>query len=462
MNLEAIIRARGLAAGKAARAALVGAGEFGATFIAQTRRMDGLEVVAVCDRDPQRAQRAALAGGFGADEIVACDSGAAGAKAIAAGKVALIPDAAMLSDLSLEVVVEATGDPEGAASTALAAIEAGRHVAVATKEAESVVGAELARRAAAKGVVYTLVDGDQPSLLIGLVAWAKLLGLPIVAGGKSSESDFVWDPQQGTVTAWGHSEPAAVYRDLFVRDEKDLVAALAKRDLPAFARTTVPDLCEMGIVSNHTGLMPDIAELHAPIARTVELPLLFRPREHGGLLGRTGVVDMFNCLRRPDELSFAGGVFVIVETPDPTTGRVLAGKGIPASADGRYLMLHNPVHLLGAEAPMSVLSAIRFGCSTGGHEVRPRVDLVARARRDLAPGEALAMGARHSIEALDHQLLPARPLGPENPVPYYLAAGRRVRTPVKAGEVLTGAHLEIGDSTLLKLRQAQDAHFLNA
>ena len=92
---------------------------------------------------------------------------------------------------------------------------------------------------------------------------------------------------------------------------------------------------------------------------------------------------MFNCLRRSDELSFAGGVFIVVEAPDLATGRLFAAKGMPASPDGRYVMLHNPVHLLGAEAPMSALSAALLSATTGGSDVRQRVDLVARAHRDL-------------------------------------------------------------------------------
>jgi len=222
----------------------------------------------------------------------------------------------------------------------------------------------------------------------------------------------------------------------------------------------VPDLCEMGIVANHTGLRPDRPPLHAPIARTVELPSLFRPREAGGLLAGSGRVDMFNCLRRPDELSFAGGVFVVVEAPDPATGRLFAAKGIPTCREGRYVMLHNPVHLLGAEAAMSMLSAVQFGCSTGGGAVRPTVDLLATAARDLEPGERLVMGPRHVVDGLAHSLAAAQALGPDAPLPYYLAVGGRVRHVVRRGEPLRGRDVELNSgAALLRLRQDQDRHF---
>ncbi len=457
MNIQQIFTRFAPASGAALPVGLVGAGEFGATFVAQAARMQGLRVIAICDRDTNRACEAALAAGHPPESVQICTNLSAARAVVAAGGIAIVGSAQLLVKLPLVAVLEATGDPEGAAAIALAAIEAGCHVVLATKEAEIVVGPELARRAAERGVVCSPVDGDQPSLLIGLVAWARMLGLPVVCAGKSSESDFVWDPETETVTAWGRTEKASGYGQWFSQVSE---AALAGRHELSFARTTVPDLCEMGIVANHTGLLPDCQGLHAPIVRTIELPTLFRPRADGGLLAGTGRIDMFNCLRRPDELSFAGGVFVVVEVADAATGRLFAAKGIPTCPQSRYVLLHNPVHLLGVEAVLSVLSAVQLGCSTGAADVRPIVDLVASAARDLEPGEVLAMGTRHEIAGLSYALQPAQPLGADAPLPYYLAAGCRVRRHVDRGEPLCGRDVELpGDSALQRLRQAQDARF---
>jgi predicted homoserine dehydrogenase-like protein len=190
----------------------------------------------------------------------------------------------------------------------------------------------------------------------------------------------------------------------------------------------------------------------------VELPSVFRPRAAGGILEATGIVDVFTCLRRPDELSFAGGVFAIVEAPEPATGRILASKGIPASEDGRYLLLHNPVHLLGSEAPASLLSAIYHGRSTGGAEPRQRFDLVARATRNFAKGERIALGDRHSIPDTSAEIAPAAPLHGEAALPYYLAPGGIVRRDVSAGQILRVSDVELpSGSALQRLRQEQQA-----
>jgi predicted homoserine dehydrogenase-like protein len=440
-------------------AGLVGAGEFGATFLAQARRIAGLHVRLVCDRDPERARAALAAAGVPEDEIAACASRPAAVAAIEAGRVAIVEDVSLLAGLPLTVVLEATGDPEGGALTAETALANGYHTVLATKETEVQIGPELARRARAAGLVHAPVEGDQPALLIALVARARLLGLPVVAAGKSTESDYVFDRAAETVTSWGRSTKAQGYGDLF-EPGAGLRERLAERELPGLATGTAPDLCEMTIVANCCDLAPDRPELHAPVARTTELPQVFSPQGDGGILDRMGVVDVFAHLRRTDELSFAGGVFVVVEAPDPATGRLLAGKGIPGAAEGRYLLLHNPVHLLGVEAVASVLAAARGAAPLGDEEVRPRFDLAARAARDIAAGEVLALGARHAIEALEPLILPAEPIAPRGRVPYYLAAGHRALRPIAKGEVLTVADVDLDpQSARYRLRRSQDRAF---
>src|SRR5690606_23731505 len=66
--------------------ALIGAGEFGMSLIAQSRRMQGLVVKAVADKDLDR-----VAGSLSEMGIAArrCDSAAAGTAALEAGEIAI-------------------------------------------------------------------------------------------------------------------------------------------------------------------------------------------------------------------------------------------------------------------------------------------------------------------------------------------------------------------------------------
>lgn len=439
--------------------ALIGAGEFGMSLIAQSRRMQGLTVTAVADKDLDRVARM-----LSEKKIASrrCDSAKAAQDAIAAGEIALCASVADLLAAPVDMVVEATGDAEAGARYALAAIEAGRGVTMVTKEAECVVGPILAAKARAAGVAYTLVDGDQPALLIGLVSWARTLGLPIICAGKSSEYDYVYDPVSHEVTWTTESVTAPAIADLWGLGKDRTATVRARADaLAALPQRTVPDNCEMALVANATGLIPDRPDFHAPLTRSVELPELYIPKADGGLLEGEGRLDVFNCLRRPDEASFAGGVFVVVAWADERSGALFRGKGIPTTADGRYGLVYNPSHLLGVEAPISILAAARLGQSILDDRYRPVVDLTARAMRDLPAGRRLdIVGTRHAVPDLEPGLTPSARVSGSAPLPYYMAVGRTLTRPVPAGAFITADCVEApAGSTLWRLRAEQDAMF---
>lgn len=440
---------------KPVRAALLGAGEFGLSLVAQARRMRGLHITAAFDLDPARVCAALAEMGVPHRR---CASRAEAEQAQVSGALAVCERLDDLLRLPLDMVVEATGHAEAGAVHAEAAIAAGIGVAMVSKECECVVGPLLAHRAAAAGVPYTLVDGDQPALLIGLVSWARLLGLPIVAAGKSSEYDFVIDPATEEVR-WLEHRVAAPGMLRYWQLGADRAATVAAREalLASLPLRTVPDSCEMALVANATGILPDREAFHAPLARTVELPDLYAAQADGGLLSAPGKLDVFNVLRRPDESSFAGGVFVVVELADTRTGALFAGKGIPVSADRKRALIYNPSHLLGVEAPVSILAGGRLGHSVLGADYAQRVDLLARSSRDLPAGHVLAIeGNRHALPGLEPLLRPTEAGG--QALPYYMAVGRRLTRAVPAGTVLTRDMVEApAGSTLWRLRAEQEA-----
>lgn len=464
MNLQSLFSAH---AHRPVRVAVAGVGEFGASLAGRGRRGARLQVDVLADALPERALARLQRSGIDAAQVSVCESREAALRGLELGRKVLLTDPALLAALPVDVVVEATGHAESAAATAELAIKAGKHVAMATKEADSVVGPMLDRLARRAGVVYTPVDGDQPSLLIKLVAWAGELGARVVAAGKASEFDFVFDPVANTVSSQGRTVATPRLHRQWDLPAQERLAALAERQdsLRGIGRISVPDLCEMGIVANATGLRPDCPGFHAPVARTLELPDLFCTRRDGGLFEREGVVDTFNCLRRNDEISFAGGVFVVVDIGDDAGFRVLRDKGIPASREGSRLLLYNPTHLLGVEATISILSAVLLGQSTLGDDYRPRFDLSARAARDLPAGTTFEIAHQHTHSMADLQpvLLDAAPLAPGAALPYYLAVGCRLARPLRAGELLSVDAVDApATSVLWRLRREQDDAFFGA
>ncbi|WP_439498764.1 SAF domain-containing protein [Bosea sp. (in: a-proteobacteria)] len=450
--------------GKAVETCLVGSGGFGQSFLGQARRIRLVNARIAVDMSAEGAARAMAAAGIEPREIAPCETPAEAKAAWAAGRHIAAGKLETVIDLPFDLLIEATGSPEAATRHSLAAIEAGRHVALVSKEADSVVGPGLARMARDKGLVVTPVDGDQPSLLVALATWAEVLGLEIIAAGKSSEYDFVLDAATGSVTCNGVTHSLPELRQHWLPGDRSAVATAAERARilgSAFPLRAVPDLCEMTLVANAIGLGPDTPGFHAPPARIPELAELFAPRERGGLISGTRRVDVFHHLRLAEEASFGGGVFIVVRCEDDTTWDMLAGKGHVVSRAAGTATLYLPRHLLGVEAATSILDAAGLGRSGYGDDYRPRWDLVAVAQRDLPAGTVLTMGGHHhSIEDVGAEMRPAAALADDRPAPFYLVADRKLTRPVAAGAAIRFGDVAIDEgSTLLQTRLKQDAIF---
>jgi predicted homoserine dehydrogenase-like protein len=448
---------------RAVTALLMGAGEYGFSFLAQSRRTPGLRVAAVYARRVERGAEAFRHAGLPEDAIRICANLAQAQAALAAGKAVVSDDPLMLMQLPIDIVVESTGAPEAAAFHADAALKNGKHVAMVSKEPDSVVGSLFHRRAKAAGLVYTPVDGDQPSLLMQLVVWARVLGLEILCAGKTSEYDFVYDPATKRVTSLDRKADGAAVDALWefgARDVPSVIRARAEA-LAAIPQHTVPDLVEMGLVANATGLAPDVPDFHAPIARTPEIADVLVPTEMGGILHGTGRVDVVNSLRRSDEASFAGGVFVVVRCEDQKSWEVLRAKGHVVSRSGDAAMIYRPSHLLGVESATTVLSAVLHGRSSGPDDVQPRFDVVGKTNKPLRAGTILEVaGHHHQIDGVDGLLVPARAATGANPIPFYLMGGNRLLRDIPAKTVITAEMVEPPKASLLwTLRRQMEETF---
>src|SRR5215212_1601445 len=297
---------------------VVGTGGFGQSFLAQAQRVPLMNARIAVDLSAESAASGLKAAGVDPRKIQICESAHDANVAWERGDYIATKDLALVCDLPFDVIVEATGQPKAAARHALLAVEAEKHLALVTKELDSVVGPGLKALAAERGRIVTTVDGDQPSLLIGLATWAEVMGFHVIAAGKSSEYDFVFDPSSGRLTSNERSAENVDLEGHWDLGERAVGEILAARSnaIAGFPQRAVPDLCELMVVANATGLQPDRFDLHAPLARISEVPTIFSQHDDGGILSGARRLDVFHCLRKPDEISFAGGVFVVIRCED--------------------------------------------------------------------------------------------------------------------------------------------------
>jgi predicted homoserine dehydrogenase-like protein len=413
--------------GRPVRVGLIGAGQMGTDIVVQTAQMAGIEVVAVADAIVDNVLAARTIAGDGARTPEIVRGADAASAAIARGRMAVSASHAdVCRAADVDVVIDATGNPNVGAEVALATIAAGKHIVMMNVEADVTIGPYLAARAAAAGVVYTLGAGDEPSATMELVNFLRSLGYPIVAAGKGKNNPFVID-----------AIPA------------DYVDEARRRNMNPRMLVEFVDgsktMVEMVALANATGLTPDIPGMHGPNAPLSTLQDVFRPREEGGLLSRKGVVD-FTVAK-----GVAPGVFAVAEMRHP---RLRERMSDLALGDGPYYTFYRPYHLTSLEVPLSAAAAVLFGQSHMRPLPVPVAEVGAVAKRQLDPGEVLdAIGETSyrgfALTRTDADATGALPLG--------LAQRAKVTRRIAKGERLTYANCAPDESArIVQVRRAQD------
>ncbi|MFN5525467.1 NAD(P)H-dependent oxidoreductase [Bradyrhizobium sp.] len=432
MNLHSLLQARH-ASGQPVRVALIGAGKFGSMFLSQVPHVVGLEVPVIIDLDPERARDACRTIGWSAELIERTAFSVDGAKALAD---------------NIDVVVEATGSPAAGIRHARAAIRAGKHIVMVNVEADVLAGPLLADEARTAGVVYSLAYGDQPALTAELVDWARATGFHVVAAGKGTK----YLPAYHDVT------PDGVWQHYGLTAGEAQSAGMNPQMFNSFLDGTKSAI-EMAAIANATALDVPNDGLLFPPCGVDDLPHVLRPRERGGVLERSGMVEVVSSLERDGRPVFRDlrwGVYVVLEAPNDYAADCFRQYGLKTDTSGRYAAMYKPYHLIGLELNVSVLSAALRKEPTG----QPRGfrgDVVAVAKKTLRAGEMLDGEGGYTVWG---KVLPAATSLQLGALPIGLAHRVKLTRDVAHGEVLRWSDVAIdtADETV-SVRKQMEAVF---
>jgi predicted homoserine dehydrogenase-like protein len=407
------------AQGRPLRLGVIGAGKFGAMYIAQTPKTPGVQLVGIADLSPANARANLERVGWKPETY-----GARSLDAAVSERRTHVSDdwRALVAHPAIDIVVEATGSPPAAVTHALTAFRCGKHVVMVTVEADAFCGPLLAQKAREAGVVYSLAYGDQPAIICDLVDWARAAGFPVVAAGRGHK----WLPH------FARSTPETVWEYYGLSPEQARIGGLNPKMFNSFLDGSKPAI-ETAAVCNATGLTPGPDGLTFPPASIDDLPSVMRPKSEGGCLHHKGQVEVASSLEpdgRPVPYDIRFGVWVVFEGETEYIRRCFAEYGVRTDPSGRYACLYKRWHLIGLEVGISVASiGLRgepTGCATGF-----RADAIATAKRDLKAGEVLDGEGGYTVvgrlvSAQDSLAVGALPLG--------LAHEVRLLNPVKSGQ----------------------------
>lgn len=422
------------------RVGVIGAGKFGSMFLSQAAIIPGIHVVGIADLNVAQA-KSNLANSHWPQEKY---SAASLDDALKHGTTHVGDSVeALVAHPAIDIIVEATGNPVVASDHVLMAFANGKHVVSATVELDSFAGLAVAREAQKAGVIYSMAYGDQPAMTCELVDWARTCGFKVAAAGRGHK----WHPD------FRFSTPETVWDHWGLTLAQVEAGRLNPKMFNSFLDGTKPAI-ESAAIANACGLHVPSDGLTYPLGSIDDIPALMRPREHGGVLEKSGTVEVINGLMENGsefDYNIRMGVFVVVEAETEYQRKCFAEYKVTTDDTGRYMCQYKRWHLIGLELGMSVANVALRGEATG---VASEFigDVVAVSKRDLKAGEMLDGEGGYTVAG---QLRPSEVSLKGKMLPLGLTGGLKLLRNVKKDSVLTYDDVAL-DETLsaVKLRRS--------
>ena len=417
--------------GKPIRVSLIGCGRFGSMVAAQLSKAPGITLSVACDKDLQRSHQSLNLAGFPSEVVTEVGNVSIANGSLQKGRVVATDSIEVAVESNVDVVVEATGVPDLGALHCFKAIENRKHVINVSVEADVLVGPQLKRIADSVGVVYSLAYGDQPSIIDDLYDWAVSIGFEVVAAGKGTKY----------LPSYRHSTPDMALRHFGYSTEEAVASHLNTQMYNSFVDGTKSAI-EMCSVANMTGLIPDLPGMHFPPASIADLPQLLRPKNEGGILSRSGVVEVVSNITRDGieiQNSIRWGVYIVITSDSPYLLRCLKEYGLAMDDTCKYGLMYRPYHLVGMEVPVSIAKAFLYNESTGT-PIAKVGEVAATAKRTLKPGETLDGEGGYTVYGT---LVEAAQAIEEKLVPIGLCRGAKVKRHIDLDSMITEAEVNL-------------------
>jgi predicted homoserine dehydrogenase-like protein len=414
-------------AGRPLVVGIVGAGFMARGVVNQiVNAVPGMRVGAISNRTLEAARRAYAEAGV--DDVVVVETPEALERAVAGGRYAITSDHTVLCRAgNVEALLEATGEVECGAEVVAEAVAHGKHVVMMGSELDATVGPILKVHADRAGVILTATDGDQPGVEMNLYRYVRSIGLtPLVCGNIKGLQDPYRTPatQAAFAARWGQTP--------------HMVTSFADGTKISFEQAVVGNGTGMGVARRGMG--------GAEFAGHVDE--LTRHYDADALRAAGGVVDYVVGAKPP------AGVYVIGTLDDPRQKHYLSYYKM---GDGPLYSFYTPWHLCHFEAPLSLARAALLGDPVLQPLGAPVVEVVATAKRDIAPGEVIdGLGGFMTYGQCEN----AGPARAERLLPMGLAAGCTARRAVPRDRVLTYDDVTLPrDRHVDRLRAEQNRHF---
>ena len=346
--------------------AFIGCGKFISMFLSQYNHLQKIEIDSIVDLNIDQAKKNCLKSGL---------------STLTVEKINFVNSLDKIIDRDIEIFIEATGNPVLGTVHASKIIKKNKHIILVNVEADVTCGKYLADLAKQHNVICSMAYGDQPSLIVEQVEWARLNGFFVTCAGKGTKYHPTFE----------YSTPDTVWDHYGLTKEKaEIESGMNPKMFNSFTCGDKSAI-EMAAVSNATNLKCPEDGLTFPPIGVYDIAKKLIPRLEGGLIDYEGQVEVLSSIDRnkkdiPNDLRW--GVYVVIKAQNSYVKNCFSDYGMVTDQSGTYSAIWRPYHYIGLELAQSIYS-IALDAKATGYTKYYNADVASVAKKNLKRGEVL-------------------------------------------------------------------------
>src|SRR5210317_2184975 len=348
------------------RIAFIGCGKFVSMFLAQYNHLDKIQIDSIIDLNIEQAKKNCTNSGLDETTI---------------SEINFSKSLDNTLNRDIEIFIEATGNPIVGTVHAVKIIKNKKHIILVNVEADVTCGKYLSDLAKKNNVICSMAYGDQPSLILEQVEWARLNGFSVVCAGKGTKyhPSFEYSTPD---TVWGHYGLSKKRAEIESGMNPKMFNSFLCGDKSAI---------EMCAVSNASNLKCPSNGLTFPPVGVYDIAKKLIPKVEGGLIDYEGQVEVISSIDLnqkdiPNDLRW--GVYIVIKAQNQYVKNCFSDYGMVTDSSGTYSAIWRPYHYIGLELAQSMYSVALDKKATGFTKYY-NADVACYAKKDLQIGEKL-------------------------------------------------------------------------
>ena len=348
------------------RVAFIGCGKFVSMFLSQYSNLNKIKIDSIVDLNIDQAKKNCLKSGVSEEEV---------------SKINFSTSLDQIIDRNIEIFIEATGNPIVGTVHATKILKEKKHLILVNVEADITCGKYLSDLAEENGVICSMAYGDQPSLILEQIEWARLNGFEVICAGKGTKyhPSFEYSTPD---TVWGHYG--------LTKERAENESGMNPKMFNSFLCGDKSAI-EMCAVSNASNLKCPSNGLTFPPVGVYDIAKKLIPKKDGGLIDFEGQVEVISSIDLnkkdiPNDLRW--GVYIVIKAQNEYVKNCFKDYGMVTDSSGNYSSIWRPYHYIGLELAQSIYSIALDNRATG-YTKKYNADVASIAKKDLKVGEKL-------------------------------------------------------------------------